>query len=227
MNKITQILIFITLSILSVCAASAQSHTIGIKGGTSMGFANIDSYTNMVPHLGNYEGSLVYTYSGFQKYYGDIQTEITYSQRGYRHQIMEDSDTVSTRQISSVEVPFLWRPNYIFSKDRGIVYGVVGMYLYYDISSTEGLLDVSDHNNLNTIAKYKYDSLKDNRLGIGVLGGLGVGWNIVKNLRISAEVRYSYAFSNVLRPASKYEGNPVQSTTSRVSLTFGLSYTIK
>lgn len=227
MNKKAYILIILVLTLLNIGQVNAQKYTIGIKGGTSIGFSNFQGYNeNSIPHFGSYEGSLVYTYSGFQKYIGDLQTELTYSQRGFTFENFENSDTVEIRQITSVEIPFLWRPNYTFSKDRGIVYAVIGMYVYYDIYSKKGLLDTTDSCNLDTVIRYEYDSLKDNRLGIGVLGGLGFGWNIVKNLRINIEARYTYAFSNVLRPAAQYEGNPIQSTTSRISFTFGISYTI-
>ena len=191
-----------------------------------MGMANFEPSKHTRLDMGNYEGALVYTYSGFQKYIGALQTELIYSQRGYTYDILrEDSDSVYTRKIRSIEIPFLWRPYYNFSKNRGIVYGLVGTYVYYDISSDVEQKHLTDPNSsFNSTAAWKYDSLRDNRLGIGVLAGVGFGWNILKHLQLSAEVRYSYGFSNVFRPAAQYEGNPVQSTTSKITVSMALVY---
>lgn len=222
--KFLYVIIFIAVSFFSV-DAYAQSHTIGFKGGASIGFANFEPSKEMIADYENYEGSLTYTYTGFQEYYGALQVELTYAQRGYRFEHREDSDSVSIRKINSVELPFLWRPYYTFSKDRGIVYGLLGMYLYYDVSSVEINRDLKrPDSSFNTHNIYEYDSLKDNRLGIGVQGGFGFGWNLFRNFRANLEVRYIYAFSNVLRPASQWKGNPIQSTTSRVSCSFGFTY---
>lgn len=218
------LIIFTTVLLFSV-ESHAQYHTIGFRGGASIGFSNFEPSREMVADFGNYEGSFTYTYTGFQEYYGALQLELTYGQRGYRFEHKEDSELVSIRKINSVELPFLWRPYYTFSKDRGIVYGLLGMYLYYDISSVEITRDLKRPNSTyNTYKPYEYDSLRDNRLGIGVMGGFGFGWSLFRNFRMNLEARYIYAFSNVFRPAAQYKGNPIQSTTNRIAFSFGLTY---
>ena len=226
MNR--SIKISLSIIVFTLCAAlhGYAQHSLGFRGGYTIGLANIEPTKHMRMDMGNYEGALTYTYSGFQKNVGALQTEIIYSQRGYSYDLQrEESDSVFTRKIRSVELPFLWRPYYNFSKDRGIVYAVIGTYVYYDISSDIEYKDLTDPtSSFNSKNVWEYDSLRDNRLGVGVLAGVGFGWNIFKQLQLSAEFRYAYGFSNVFRPAAQYEGNPVQSTTSKMTVSMSLTY---
>lgn len=221
-------LIVLLVVVMSSESANAQSHDVGIRGGYSMGLANFEPKEETMLDMGNYEMALTYTYTGFQEYYGALQAELIYSQRGFAYAMEENSPQIYTRKIRSVEIPFLWRPYYTFSKDRGIVYGLLGIYAYYDISSNIIQKNGEDPNDdFNMSEDWEYNTLRDNQLGVGVIGGIGFGWNVSKNLRLTAEARYAYAFSNVLAPASDFVGNPVQSTTSKIIISMGLTYSIK
>ncbi len=64
---------------------------------------------------------------------------------------------------------------------------------------------------------------RDNRLGYGLLGEAGISilsgkWDI------SLEARYHYGFSDLLRPSSKYTGNPIRSPIDQFTISATVFY---
>ncbi len=226
MNKKIIILI---VSLCVFCAKTySQDHSLGLRGAYTIGMANYEPAKHTVMDFNNYAFGLTYTYTGFEKYYGALQTEITYAQRGMSYELIKNSDSVYIRKIRAIEVPILWRPYYTFSKDNGIIYGLLGPYVYYDISSDWEYKDKADsESSFNRKGKWEYDSLRDNRFGVGVIAGLGFGWNVAKRLRLMIEARYTFGFTNVLKPAGVYQGNPVLSGTSQLNMSVNIVYSFK
>lgn len=228
MNRTIKISICLWLLVAGLFSGrvAAQQHTLGFRGGYSIGMANFEPtrYLESAKNLSQY--ALVYVYTGTNNpIYESLSIEINYSQRGFAQLAGKDSPKVTERTINSIEVPFLWRPNVTFAKDKLRVFASLGMYVYYDLFSKQKEYDKTDPSGTMVITDWKYDALRDNRIGFGVVGGAGFGVKLARNLELAAEFRYVYSFSSVFRPAAKYVGNPVQSTTSQMNVSLGLYYT--
>ncbi len=221
--------ISILLLIVALCATTKNlfaQYSIGVRGGYVIGMANYEpaKYTKL--GQGGYNFAATFTYSPDDEVeWTALQTELILSQRVVSYEISNKQDSVYSRSIMAVELPLLWRPSVSLSRGKGVFYAVLGPYIYYDLSSKEKYEDLGDPNSEYNVSRdWEYDLLRDNRLGVGVAGGLGIGWTIAPQLRLMAEARFVYGFSNILKPAAQYEGNPIQSTTSQINFTFGLSY---
>lgn len=224
-NKKVILFIVLVFSVAASNSAIAQENSIGIKGGYGFGMANIEPRPFLKMAQGFYNAGVVFSHRGIKKSVDSWQVELIYAQRGYTTLLSEKSEFATTRVFNSIELPLLWKPNYSFAKDRVNIYGVIGPYLFYDVSSYEKYRDTKNPNSdYNRDEKWEYNSLRDNRIGYGVIAGGGLGYNISKSIQIAVEVRYIYAFSSVFRPASKYVGNPIQSTTSQITASLGIYY---
>lgn len=226
MNKRVVLTIALTLLLFASNGAKAQENSIGIRGGYGLGMANFEprpAYFKM--GMGFYNMGIAFNHRGIKKSVDSWQIELAYAQRGYSTLPWEGSDSTTTRVFNAIELPLLWKPNYSFAKDRANLYAVLGPYLFYDVSSKVKQVESKDpKSTFNKEYDWEYNSLRDNRLGYGVIAGIGFGYNISKSIQISAEFRYIYGFSSVFRPAGKYVGNPVQSTTSQMTASIGLYY---
>lgn len=210
-------MIFVSTSI------SAQGY-LGIKGGMSGASARFNPSEFTTSYWGLPTYGVFYQYIGGDKFFGGIEIDLNYSQKGYAVMPRMDSDTVSRRTINSIDLPFLWHPTVDIVKDKFRLFFNAGPYLGYHLSSTyetsskqQGVMESYD---------WEWNPARDNRWEYGLMGGGGIEVALASRLWVMAEFRYSWGFSDILKNPNKYDGNPFESPLSLMSVELGLSYRV-
>lgn len=218
---------YITLVILILFATintlSAQTY-IGIKGGLGGGSIRLVPTEETEMNLATPLAGLTYRYYGGDAFFGGIQLELNLQQKSYKTLPRMDSDSSYVREITQIELPFLWQPHFFLFHRKAVVFFNGGPYVAYNISSNERF--VSKTNGTIYDREYEFNSEKDNRMEYGLAFGGGFGVNITKNMEIRADFRYDYGFSDLLKNSNKYEDNPYNSPLDFLSVSFGISYKI-
>lgn len=213
----------ITLMFLSASVVQAQ-HYVGIRGGATAGKIRMKplveaEYLITYPTVG-----LSYKYYGTDKVLGGIQIDLNIVNKGYKILDKVKSDTSYQRTITAVEIPFMWQPHVNLFKGGARLFLNLGPYISYSISSKDK--KVSEKNGVLWKRSYPYNSLVDNRLECGLVGGGGFSVAI-KRFEVLAEFRYSFGFSDVLKNHTKYKGNPDSSPLDCMSVSVGVYYKLQ
>ncbi len=201
-------------------------HYIGVRGGYAMGSIRFEPTRQTKMKMGLMVGGISYKFDvPAQKYVGCIEADINWSQKGYRVHRYFDSEEVSERVWSVIEVPILWQPYLPLGKGGSRFYLSAGPYVSYALDSrfrefNEVTGEVIEE------GKYEYDPTRDNRWEYGVTFGAGF-LVAIRRFSISAEFRYNIGLSDVYKGVTKYEGNPFRSPADQMAITLGVNYKIR
>ena len=213
---------------LAASVTMQGQHFVGIKGGWGFGDARFfPAYeTPLVGGLLN--GGVTWRYytenprSLVDRYAGGIAAELEFIQRGFRREMFGDKNVEYKRTVNSVILPFMWQPHFYMSQKRLLFFFNAGLTLQYNISSKEYLTDLTT----GVVTESDYDLLlvRDNRWGYGLCGGAGFGYNVGR-VTLSAEGRYYFGYSDILKRKTVYEDNFfMRSPLDNIMITFGMSY---
>lgn len=219
--------IFILACSAFVHEVGAQELYLGIRGGVGGGSISTRPYQETKSTFGVPEFGISILYKGKGKYVDGLEANINYATSEYRWLAKPKSDSSYSRKINAVEIPIMWHARYDMDKERFSVFINLGPYISYDISSTEhweGNNEPGSRWEART-QKYTYNTLVDNRIGYGIIGGGGISYLIGGRILISVEARYRFGLSDVYRNPNKYPKSQYnQSQVSQYRVTGGLAY---
>lgn len=130
-----------------------------------------------------------------------VQSELTYIQKNSKTERNHSYSGISEEMTNSYfQVPLMGHFSFGGEKLRGFI-NLGGYGGYWLKSKREGV-------NLNVFGegaeqiypyeeRYEFDSRKDRRLEFGLVGGLGVQYNLSENVALFAEGRYYYSLSDM------------------------------
>lgn len=220
--------------------ASAQ-HYLGVRAGVGGGTARFDPPQEMGLVMGYPSVGVSWRYYSPTRVAGGIGVDLQYVGKGYRmFTYIEDaeasegspipvySDTVTyTRTIRAIEVPILWQPHFYVMNRRGRLFLNLGMYASYYLSShetRESVHGVAEASYPAFDRDYEMRSVRDNRVDFGLVGGLGFGYSFGR-YEVLAEARYSFGYSDLLKPNSKYPLNSYNRTPiDMLNVSIGVNY---
>lgn len=208
------------LLLVSVSAASAQSY-IGFRAGGGTGSARFVPEQETVTVFGLLSGGVSYKYFSDLKFVGAVEADVQYFERGYKYDLAKDSDSSYMRTINSIDLPIMWHPHIYVMNRNARVFMNLGMNLTYNIDSYEKY--VSKENGTYSEGEYDMLLIRDNRWGYGLVAGFGVSF-FWERLEFTAEARYYYGYSDVLKNYTKYPDNPMRSPLDNMNISFGISY---
>ena len=226
--KIMKRAITILLFMLVVGATPLHGqHFFGLRGGLGAGTSRFVPLRKTHVIYGIANGGVTWKYYGNQSdwgirpYLSGIGAEALYFEQAYGHRIRVggvDTDSVYMRRINSVMVPFMWQPHIYLAGERVLVFMNAGVTLNYNISSKDGY----SHREGKAVVDrpYRLTSVRDNRMGYGLCGGLGVALNLGRTESF-VEGRYYIGYSDVLKNDNKYAGNPLRSPVDNINISIG------
>ncbi len=217
--------------LMAVCAstvAASGQHYVGIKGGAGTGDVRFFPVYETPMVYGLFNGGVTWRYytenprSIVDRYAGGVAAELEFIQRGFRREVFGDENTEYKRTVNSVLLPFMWQPHFYMAQRRVLVFFNAGLTLQYNISSKESYKDLIS--GIETKSDYELLPVRDNRWGYGLCGGVGFGYNVGR-VTVSAEGRYYFGYSDILKRKTLYEDNFfMRSPLDNIMISFGLSY---
>ena len=190
---------------------SAQANYIGVRGGYGGGNIKLIPFAETGMAFGQPLFGISFKHYGRTEYFDAIQAEVNYVGSMYKTFARAKSDSTYTRTIYEFEVPIMWQPHYEFMDGRARVFLNAGPYISYAVSSKYEYKDRRDpSSDYNRKGTYHYNTMKDNRLGYGVIGGGGVSFLIRRRIEIQAEVRYRFGFGDIYKGSNKYDYTPTR-----------------
>lgn len=228
-NKFIKILFCAVFSLLFCLPAEAQQvkpeFYVGVRGG--IGGGTISTRRAKKAVFGFPEGGLSVIYKGRIKYFDALQGEVNYARSGFRWLAKAQSDSSYTRTIDAVEIPFMWHPNITMFRENFSIFLNAGPYVSYAVSSHEYYRgdDVETSTWRNRDNKYEFNPGRDNRLGYGLLGGVGVSYLIGGRVLIQAEARFKWEMNDLFKNQNHYI-LPTQSESqiSQYRVSLGIYY---
>lgn len=219
-SLIRALLCCVALMALSASKVSAQSY-VGIRGGYGIGSVRLLPAEETKSVLGLLSGGVTYKYFSDTRFVGAIEVDVQYFERAYKYDIAKDSDTSYMRSINSIDLPLMWHPHIYIMNRNGRVFFNLGLNFTYNIDSyykweskTTGILEEGD---------YDFLTVRDNRWGYGLIGGVGVSI-FYQRFEFTAEGRYYYGYSDILKSYNKYPDNPMRSPLDNINISLGVSY---
>lgn len=223
-----RIISILTLAFLAFTQeAHAQDLYLGIRGGVGGGSIAIRPFQETKATFGVPEFGISILYKGKGKYVDGLEANINYATSEYQWLAKAKSDSSYTRKINAVEIPIMWHARFDMDKERFSVFINLGPYVSYDISSSEHWAGDNKAGSRweNRSRKYTYNTLVDNRIGYGIIGGGGISYLIGGRILLSVEARYRFGLSDVYRNPNKYPKSEYnQSQVSQYRVTAGISY---
>ena len=219
--------IMILVCLITTLSAFGQ-HYIGIKGGA--GFGDVRFYPHYeTPIVGGLlNGGITWRYyteeprNLVDRYAGGVAAELEFIQRGFAREMFNQEDVEYKRIVNSVILPFMWQPHFFMMEKKILVFFNAGITLQYNVSSKEYITDLKTGE--KTENNYDMILVRDNRWGYGLCGGFGLGYNVGR-VTVSAEGRYYFGYSDILKRKTLYEDNVfMRSPLDNIMITFGVSY---
>ncbi|MFI3321244.1 MAG: outer membrane beta-barrel protein [Rikenellaceae bacterium] len=218
----SKFLIYLAIIFLSLSNVVLAQNYVGVRIGMGGGNGRFVPSEETQYHFATPTASISYRYWGGDKFFGGIETGITYQNKTFDVLPRMNSDSVYTRSVNQLLIPFFWQPHIDMAQGKASIFLSAGSYIAYNLSSKEsfsskeaGVLWEND---------YEFLSERDNRMEYGLIGGLGYSMLIIKNIELLAEARYCYAYSDLLKNSTKYSENPQNSQIDYVSVTVGVYY---
>lgn len=130
-----------------------------------------------------------------------VQSELTYIQKNNKTERNYAYSAISEEMTNSyLQVPLMGHFSFGSDKIRGFL-NLGGYGAYWLSGNREGI-------NLNVFGEgqeqlypydesYKFDSRKDRRMEFGLVGGIGVQYNLNQNISFFAESRYYYSLTDM------------------------------
>lgn len=221
-----------SIFILTFCAfvyeAEAQQVFVGIRGGVGGGSIKTRPIRETKSTFGVPEFGLSILYVGKGRYVDGLEANINYATSEFRWLEKANSENSYSRKINAIEIPIMWYAHYGMAKERFNIFIKLGPYFSYDISSEESWEgNTTDPGSLwyNRTQKYTYNTLVDNRIGYGIIGGGGVSYLIADRILVTVEARYRFGLSDIYRNPNKYPKSSYnQSQVSQYRITGGIAY---
>ncbi len=201
--------------ILLVCAALflavgtvPAQHYLGVRGGYGGGTCGFkpDKETGYIWNM--YMGGVSYKYYGRQLFVGGVEIDLNYTQKGYKYDKFKGSDTSFQQRFNCIELPVMWQPYFYMFNRHAKFFLNLGANISYNIESSTQI--VSKKDGVLNDNPYEFELVRDNRWGYGLSGGAGLSV-IAGRIEVSIEGRYNFGFSDFLKNATKYDGNPLRS----------------
>lgn len=202
--------LFIILLILTPIFALGQT-MVGARGAWGLSGVYIAPTQYQKPIYGNFEAGLMLKHYNL-KYIG-FQGELNIVERGYRKPVNEWA--FYKRENTYIELPIFLQGKVQYRASYLILNA--GCYAAYLIDSQEG----DNLSGAYVMNDYDFSIVRDNRFDYGLLGGLGLGYDI-KNITLQVEARVLYGFGDIYDHS--FDGNPTQSPFFSQSISFGVLY---
>lgn len=186
---------------------------IGVRGAWGLSGVYFAPTQYQRKLIGNLDAGLMLKH--YQQKYVGFQGELNIVERGYRKPINEWA--FYKRENTYIELPIFLQGKVQYRASYLILNA--GCYAAYLVNSQEGDNLSGDY----IMNSYDYSILRDNRFDYGLLGGLGLGYDI-NNLTLQVEVRVLYGFGDVYKHS--FAGNPTQSPFFSQSISFGVLYSL-
>ncbi len=209
------------LAAVSACMDASAQHFIGARfgGGAGYGrFAPVSRY-NMDMVWGVWSGGVQWKYYGPTRYIGAVAGEVEFIQRAYQNRESLDAEEYYRRIVNTINVPLIWHIHLNMMHDRLRIFLNAGVWASYNFSSTYAV-----HNADGTVAgDYTMRLVRDNPLGYGLLGGVGL--NVVMGRwEFMLEGRYYFSYGDILRNNAVYPGSPTRSPLDNINISVGFWY---
>ncbi|GHV00999.1 hypothetical protein FACS1894159_08030 [Bacteroidia bacterium] len=215
----------IILSALLICLCVqgvVAQYYVGAKVGYGGGTARLYPEQEMAYAWGYKSGGLSWKYYSPERVVGAVQVDLEFTERGYRiNNYGNNLDSSYFRHLSSVIIPFSWQPHIYFFNRHLRVFLNAGINISYNFSSSVQLVSARE----GPLMSEKWPMLtnRDNRLGYGLSGGLGLGV-LTGRLEYFVEGRYYFGYSDILKNRNVYPTNPLRSPLDNLNLSFGVFY---
>ncbi len=211
------------LLLATTALPAAAQHYVGVRGGYGGGSCRFFPRRETRTLMGMYSAGVAWKYYSKERAVGGIGAELELLQRGYEYDLAAESDESYLRRLNSVVLPMIWQPHIYFANRSIRVFLDLGLTFSYNINSTYA--DRSKTEGITSRGDYTMLVYRDNRWGYGLMGGFGVGV-LFGRFEIAAEARYYYGYSDILKNANKYPGNPRQSPLDNYNLSGAVYYRI-
>ncbi len=219
-RTVTKGVVLAALLAVFVLPVRAQ-HYIGARAGWGVGYGRFApvSWYPMKWVWGTWSAGIQWKYYGKVRYIGAVAAELEFLQRAYQEQASLDSEDYTRRVYSTVNLPLIWHIHMNFSDNRLRVFLNAGIWASYNVGAYEWVKS----GNTVTEGPYHMTLVKDNPLGYGLLGGIGL--NVVMGRwELMLEGRYYFSYGDIMRNSAVYAGNPVRSPLDNISLSLGFFY---
>ena len=213
-RTVTKGVVLAALLAVFVLPVRAQ-HYIGARAGWGVGYGRFApvSWYPMKWVWGTWSAGIQWKYYGKVRYIGAVAAELEFLQRAYQEQASLDSEDYTRRVYSTVNLPLIWHIHMNFSDNRLRVFLNAGIWASYNVGAYEWVKS----GNTVTEGPYHMTLVKDNPLGYGLLGGIGL--NVVMGKwELMLEGRYYFSYGDIMRNSAVYAGNPVRSPLDNISL---------
>lgn len=201
--------ILILLMVVMLGSELHAQHYFGVKGGWGGGSARLEPAEETNILWGMYNGGVSWRYYSKEKYAGGIQVDLEYMQRGYSYEYRNTPDTSYNRRLNSIVMPICWQPHFYFFGRTLKAFINLGVTFNYNMDMGSRYEIVSKRDGILEQGDYKFNIVRDNRWGFGLMGGFGLGV-LVKRMEVFVEGRYYFGYSDILKNKTAYEPNPYQ-----------------
>lgn len=177
---------------------------IGINGGVNLSSVSfepsIKEKTFLTPSFGV---TIRYISERYLKMFCGIQTEINYSQRGWKENIDDGTGDTYQRSMNYVEVPLM--AHLAFGKDKG--YGArfvlnLGPQIGYLLGESEKKSEAWHPNERPSGVIWQYGKMAESKFDYGIVGGVGIEARTgIGNFLL--EARYYFGLSDFYHSTKK------------------------
>ncbi len=208
--------------VVAFSSAAYSQHSVGVRGGMVAGSVRFSPAEETAFHIAKPQFGVSYKYLGGDKYLGGIMADLNYTEKAFVVFPRAKSDSSYVRSIRTIELPILWQPHVYMFKNRCRLFLNLGPYVSYHVGSEWEF--ISQENGVLESGEYDYNTMRDNNLEYGVMGGVGFSVYIAKKIEVFAEGRYAFGFSDILKNKGIYNKNPAESPMQTISVSFGVYY---
>lgn len=227
------------LVVVSLCfyTHSFAQFSVGIEGGYNKNYLITNNanrpFTNYKP-LSSFTIGIPVQYQIADWF--AVEADPTFIQKNYRQERSAFFSGVFQNNYNTyVQLPLM--AHFMFGGNRLKGFTNVGLYgAYWMASTVKGVMpnilnnvdnntatnSIYDYNNpYNYNEKYTFDNRKDNRLEIGWLAGLGIGYDVTSHINVFAEGRLLYGFTDQQKA---YETNQMPRYNTTMGINAGVLY---
>lgn len=221
--------------------ASAQ-HTLSVVGGTGISTARFYPTEETRMLWGTHDIGLSWRYySPTPRFVGAMGIDLEYLRRGfsfgytYTTEIVDEQEIRNyqyySRRVNSLMLPLVWQPHFYMARNHLRVYLEAAVVFSYNISSTY----VYDDDPIKGSGTYEFKTVRDNRLGYGLAGGVGFSL-LFGQVEVGVRARYWFGYSDLLKNRNKYYGystdgdenpfyySPLRSPLDNITVCFTLGW---
>lgn len=215
---------------------AAAQHTVGFTVGSGMGTGRFEPQQETKPVWGTFTAGFSWRYYSPQRVVGGVGADLEFLQRAFSmatnaSRVDDEKDYLYyTRRINSIVLPIVWQPHAYLVRRRVRVYGEAGVTFSYNLSSEYEMERLADGAVEVEKGDYRFQTVRDNRWGYGLVGGGGVAV-LIRQFELNLRVRYYFGYSDILRNRNKYNSTiegftatPLRSPLDNLTIAIGLNY---